>query len=253
MPTISRSYGWVPDIPDQRDHLYTAPPVVLEALPDRTDIRAMCPDIYDQGQLGSCTANAIAGAFACGQRLQQLTEFTPSRLFIYYNERAMEGTIRTDAGASLRDGVKTVASQGVCPETLWPYDVTQFAVRPAASVYRAARDHKALSYQRVQQSLSQLKGCLAHGYPFVFGFAVYESFESPAVASTGVVSMPRGRECMLGGHAVMAVGYDDASQRFIVRNSWGASWGDEGYCTMPYAYLASASLSADFWALLQVS
>ena len=100
--------------------------------------------------------------------------------------------------------------------------------------------------------LNQIKGCLAHGYPFVFGFPVYESFESQEVAKTGVVPMPGSSEQMLGGHAVLAVGYDDATQRFLVRNSWGDGWGMGGYFTMPYAYLMDRGLSSDFWAILSV-
>jgi C1A family cysteine protease len=94
-----------------------------------------------------------------------------------------------------------------------------------------------------------MRGCLAAGYPFVFGFTVYSSFEGQEVAKTGVVSMPTPDEQVVGGHAVLAVGYDDASQAFIVRNSWGAGWGQEGYFTMPYAYLTTRALSSDFWTI----
>jgi C1A family cysteine protease len=104
-----------------------------------------------------------------------------------------------------------------------------------------------VSYQRVLQTPTQMKGCLASGYPFVFGFSVYESFESPAVTKTGVVPLPSPGESMLGGHAVLAVGYDDERQRFLAMNSWGSAWGERGYFTIPYTYLTDAGLSADFW------
>jgi C1A family cysteine protease len=254
IPRKIQRYGWVPDLPDQRDHLFAAPPAVMTALPSSVDLRDQCPkEIYDQGQLGSCTANAIAAAFEFDLLKQQLTDFMPSRLFIYYNERVKEGTVDVDSGAMIRDGIKSVNKQGVCTETSWPYDITRFADQPPDSCYQEAQSNLAMSYQRVTPILSQLKGCLAHGYPIVFGFRVYESFESAEVARTGEVPMPQASEQALGGHAVLAVGYDDVTGRFLVRNSWGSGWGQNGYFTMPYAYLTDRTLSSDFWAIMQVS
>jgi len=252
-------YGWIRDLPDQRDHLYAAPPAALLALPAHTDLRPTCPPVYDQGQIGSCTANAIAGAHEFDQMQQHLgglSPFTPSRLFIYYNERVTEGTVNSDSGAQIRDGIKSIASLGVCREDpTWPYDGDPFppnnllTQKPSASAYSEALKYVAVRYQRVGQVLNQMKGCLASGYPFVFGFTVYDSFETDVVAKTGVVPMPAAGEQVLGGHAVLAVGYDDGQQRFIVRNSWGINWGMSGYCTMPYLYLSSASLASDFWTI----
>jgi len=248
MPYTTKRYGWVRDLPDHRDHLYAAPPAKLSALPPSADLRPQCPPVYDQGQLGSCTANAIAGAIQFDQMKQKLNPvFTPSRLFIYYNERALEGTVASDSGAQIRDGVKSVGQQGDCPETEWPYDITKFAQKPPGSCYTDARKYKVVTYQRVTQVASQIKGCLASGYPFVFGFTVYQSFESPAVAQSGVLPMPKSGEPSIGGHAVMAVGYDDAKQSVIVRNSWGSSWGLAGYFLMPYAYITDPNLANDFW------
>jgi C1A family cysteine protease len=245
-----KHYGWVRDLPDHRDALYSAPGAGLQALPPKVDLRPQCPPIYDQGQLGSCTGNGIAGAIEFDQMKEKLKQvFVPSRLFIYYNERSMEGTVSSDSGAQIRDGIKSVAKQGVCDEKLWPYDIAKFADKPPAGCYQAAKQHAAVSYQRLVQALAQMKGCLASGYPFVFGFTVYESFESPAVAKTGQVPMPASTETVLGGHCVVAVGYDDAQQRFIIRNSWGTAWGMEGYCTMPYPYLGQNDLSSDFWTI----
>lgn len=241
-------YGWIPDLPDSRDRMYRAPRKI--ALPKAVDLRANCPPVYDQGDLGSCTANAIAGAIAFDQRKEKLAQlFTPSRLFIYYNERALEGTVSTDSGAMIRDGIKTVASQGVCAEPMWPYIEQKFADRPPAPCYKAGKLHPAVSYSRLVQDPVQLKACLASGYPFVFGFTVYESFEDEAVAHTGIASMPEEGETVLGGHAVMAAGYDDAHGRFLVRNSWGSGWGMGGYFTIPYAYLTDGNLAADFWTI----
>jgi len=250
MPQQIQRFGWIPDLPDQRDHFYAAPVQALQDLPPQVDLRPSCPAVYDQGQLGSCTANAIGAGVEFEQLKQHLAEtFTPSRLFIYYNERAMEGTVDTDSGAQIRDGMKSVAQQGACPETLWPYDIAKFARRPTAQCYKDAKLDRAVSYQRLAPDLNQMRGCIASGYPFIFGFTVYESFETVAVRKTGHAPMPRLGERAVGGHAVMAVGYDEARQWFTVRNSWGAGWGLKGYFTMPYAYLLQPGLSQDFWTI----
>jgi C1A family cysteine protease len=209
--------------------------------------------VYDQGQLGSCTANAIAGAIQFDQKKQSGTEFTPSRLFIYYNERVIEGTVAQDHGAQIRDGIKAVATLGAPPETDWPYDPTQFAKMPPTKAFADAKQDLVSIYARVSQVLSQLQGCLASGFPFVFGFSVYDSFESNEVAQTGAVPMPQAGEQLLGGHAVMAAGYDDGRRVFFVRNSWGNQWGLKGYCEMPYEYLVTATLSSDFWTVRAVT
>src|SRR5881409_1118747 len=214
-PRTIRRYGWIPDQPDERDHLYAAPPQYLLALPASTDLRKQCPSVYDQGNLGSCTANAIAGAIEFDRLKQKLPDFVPSRLFIYYNERLIEGTVSTDSGAMIRDGIKTVASDGVCPEPEWPYVVSKFATKPTAACYRDAKLDRAVSYQSLVQDLNQMKGCLASGFPFVFGFTVYESFESDAVKTSGHAPMPKWNERPVGGHAVIAVGYDENRQWFV--------------------------------------
>lgn len=246
--------GWLPDLPDHRDFHYSASYQTLKALPALVDLRPLMPPVYDQGDLGSCTANAIAGAVQYDRGVQKLTpDFVPSRLFIYYNERVIENSVESDAGAAIRDGIKTVVHQGVCPETEWPYDIRRFATQPTAQCYEDALQHRATVYARIMQNVMQMKGCLASGFPFVFGFAVFPSFESDIVAETGVVPLPRANEPMLGGHAVMAVGYIDRIQRFIVRNSWSSAWGANGYCYMPYRYLSDIQLAADFWTIKQES
>jgi C1A family cysteine protease len=247
-------YGWRPDAPDQRDYRFEPPADVLAALPSMVDLRPSCPPVYDQGQLGSCTANAIGGAVEFERRRQQLLpDFVPSRLFIYYGEREIEGTVDSDAGAEIRDGMKVVATAGAPPESDWPYDINRFADKPPAKAFDDALTDVTTQYQRLSQTLAQMKGCLASGLPFVFGFSVYESFESNEVASTGVVPMPGPDEAVIGGHAVCAAGYDDGQQRFICRNSWGSDWGMAGYFTMPYAYLEDPQLASDFWVVQMVS
>ena len=246
------SLGWVPDLPDHRDHLYAAPVEWLTKLPTKVDLRTTCPPVYDQGQLGSCTANAIAAALEFDQMKEKIKYSVPSRLFIYYNERAMEGTVNSDSGAQIRDGIKSVGKQGDCPESLWPYVVENFQDKPPASCYANAIQHKAILYQRVARIPNQMKGCLASGYPFVFGFSVYSSFMSPAVAKSGHGEMPLTGDHLEGGHAVLAVGYDDANNWFLIRNSWGTGWGMRGYFTLPYAYLLDQNLADDFWTIRAV-
>jgi C1A family cysteine protease len=250
--TAKRKYGWIPDRPDHRDHHYTFPVEQLHKLPSQIDLRAGCPPVYDQGQLGSCTANAIAAALQFDELKQkEASPFEPSRLFIYYNERVMEGTENSDAGAAIRDGIKSVGTTGYCSEDEWPYNIAHFAELPLATCYQDAKLYKALKYKRIGHAVPTMRACLASGSPFVFGFSVYESFEQ--VGSDGVVPMPGPDESLLGGHAVMCVGYDDNKQLFTVRNSWGQSWGDQGYCYMPYAYLSSLNLASDFWTIETVS
>jgi C1A family cysteine protease len=241
-------YGWIPDLPDGRDYLFGARRPMAAVLPAAVDLRPSCSPVEDQGQLGSCTANALAGALEFLEVKDGIPFADLSRLFIYYNERTVEHTVKTDSGAMLRDGIKTLSAQGVCAEKRWPYVIAKFAVKPAAACYAEAQKHLITSYERLQ-TLGDMRACLADGYPFVFGFTVYETFESAAVAKTGIVPMPGPAERTLGGHAVCAVGYDDKEKRFLVRNSWGPGWGIGGYFKMPYAYLENRNLSDDFWTI----
>ena len=245
-----KRYGWWPDIPDHRDHKFAAKPYLLAALPPKVDMRAACPPVYDQSDLGSCTGNAGAGAYQFEQMKQDVANFVPSRLAIYYWEREEEGTVSEDSGATIRTCLKVLASYGAPPETMWPYDVNKFADKPPQAVEDEGQKHQVLRYMRLNSSdITALKGCLAEGYPFIFGFAVYSGFESSTVALTGNADLPGPGEQQLGGHAVMCVGYDDAEQRFIVRNSWGDGWGQHGYFTLPYEYLTRNDLSDDFWTI----
>jgi C1A family cysteine protease len=245
---INRRYGWKRQLPDFRDFKFVAKSRILAALPPAIDLRPGCSPIYNQGNLGSCTANAIGSAHHFGQLKQQDSDaFSPSRLFIYWNERDMEGTVNEDSGAYIRDGMRCVQKQGVCPETIWPYDVDKFRDKPSDDCFKNALFHQVLKYNAVSQQIDQLKACLAEGFPFVFGFAVYESFEN--IGSDGIMPMPKPTESMLGGHAVKAVGYNDEKRWFIVKNSWGEGWGDKGYFYMPYDYIVDNNLASDFWTI----
>jgi len=243
-----RKFGWLPDIPDQRDFLYATILKVPKVLPPVVDLRKACSTVEDQGELGSCTANALSGSLEFLDLIDDNNYTDKSRLFIYYNERAIEGRANEDSGAMLRDGIKALVKWGCCSELQWPYTISAFASKPTSACYKSAIKSCIVSYHRLN-TLDEMKICLASGFPFVFGFAVYESFESPSVAKTGRATMPRKNERMIGGHAVMAVGYNEKQKMFIVRNSWGTDWGMNGYFTMPYGYLASRDLSDDFWVI----
>ncbi len=246
-----RKYGYKPDKPDSRDVKLTLTRVV--PLPTSSDLRAGLPPVYDQGSLGSCTANAIAAAIDYERQLQRLRFLTPSRLFIYYQERVLENTVTQDDGAEIRDGIKVVAKLGVPGEDEWPYDPTRFATKPPLSLYLSAALHQTLSYSRVSQSLYYTRHCLGIlKRPIVFGFQVYEQFESAEMEQTGMLRMPQtATDAYLGGHAVCAVGYNDAEQMYLCRNSWGSGWGPwGGYFKMPYEYFLNPGLCSDLWTLL---
>ena len=237
-------YGWRRSLPDYRDFKFkiTAP----VELPPIVYLRPNCPKVYDQGHLGSCTANAIAGAVEFDLLKQSKTDFTPSRLFIYFNERLMEGTVNQDAGAEIKDGIKSISQAGVCDEVLWPYGISLLTTKPPQSIYDAAKCDLITKYEMIGTgNLDLMKQSLANGLPFIFGFTVFDSFQSLSTASTGIVNMPNPNENVLGGHAVMCVGYSEPDQRFIIRNSWGEKWGIKGYFTFPYEYMRT--MASDIW------
>src|ERR1043165_8380348 len=240
LQTIERGLGWLPDLPDARDYMYAAPLKIIQKLPTKVDLRPGLTKPYDQGGLGSCTAHALSAAFQFGLKKQKKTVFMPSRLFIYYNERVAINTVNSDSGGFLRDGIKSLNKDGVCPEVEWTYNDdsspgAKFTKKAPQNCYTHALKNQILSYQRLMSNLTAYKGCLAEGYPFVFGFTVYESFMTQEVAQTGIMPMPKAGENTRGGHAVLGVGFDDSKQAVLVRNSWGTGWGIKGYFWMPYA------------------
>lgn len=247
---MQRFYGWRPSKPDQRNFKFV-PTVEEAALPPMVDLRThhAMPEVWDQGNLGSCTAHG-SGAIHMFMHCKSKSKicFTPSRLAIYRKARSLEGTVDQDAGATVADVMKALNQEGAGHETLWPYDVSKFKLKPSKSYLVDAARHKITKYESVDNSrASVMKAALAAGKPIVFGFTVYESFESEQVSKTGMVPMPRLSESALGGHCVALVGYDDSKQLWIVRNSWGDRWGDEGYCYFPYQYLTNHQLACDFW------
>ena len=241
-------FGWTRDALDHRDVKFKI--VAPHDLPPMVDLRPLCPPVYNQGELGSCTANALGAAYQFEEIKQKKEDFIPSRLFIYYNERAIEGTIECDCGAQIRDGIKTMVSEGVCPEKIWEYNTSKFAIKPTQDCYDSALNNQVQEYLRISpHTLYEVKHCLSDGYPVAFGFTVYESLMSSKVAKTGIAQMPKNNEQMMGGHAVLAVGYDDSKEALIVRNSWGSDWGLKGYFYLPYGYVTEENLSADYWTI----
>lgn len=248
---MKRKYGLIPDAGDERDFCFAPQPAVN--LPDRVDLRPDCPPVLEQLSIGSCTAIAIANCYKFLLMKENLPVFSPSRLFIYYNERAIQGTAERDSGALIRNGFKSISKQGVCDESLWKYDVSKFKQKPPAVCYSEAVKHRVIEYQRVSQTLNEMKMCLAEGFPMVGGFTAYQSFEGQEAAQTGNLNLPASGEQKLGGHAVLIVGYDSDSGRFIVMNSWGGNWGLQGYFTVPFGYFTNAELASDFWTLRRSS
>lgn len=249
MPRTVKRYGWIRDLPDHRDLLFSAPAHRTISLPPSVDLRSKCPVVFDQGLLGSCTANACASLCWYAELKEGHPSVEPSRLFIYYNTRVIEGTVGIDSGASIRDAIKAVAQCGYAPDVDWPYDIHKFTERPPQKAYDDAQKKIVTQYHSVPQTPSHLKAALALGGPVEFGFSVYSSFEGDEVAKTGIMTMPRPHEVVVGGHAVNLVGYDDSKQLYIVRNSWGEGWGDKGYFYMPYAFVHNPRLASDFWVI----
>jgi len=255
MPTKrdNKWYGRIPDLPDIRDVHFSlwAPPLV--SLPSSIDLRQNLPNAYNQEALGSCTANMGTGIYQFNQSKEGISwHIIPARLFLYWNTRDIEGTTGTDSGASIRDTIKAMASTGMCMNNDWPYNIENFTTKPSQQCYDFAINHTAIVYASVEQDINQIKSVLAGGEVIGIGFSVYSGFESPDVAQTGLLNLPLANETLLGGHAVVVCGYDDATQRLWVRNSWGTDWGVNGYFTMPYAYITNPDLASDFWVVRSV-
>lgn len=259
-PNLSRKwYGWKPDKHDDRDVKYKLGSIRgrMGPLPQSVDLRPQFAKlaVFDQGSIGSCVANSTSAAFWFARVKSGLENPPiPSRLFIYFNARVMEGTDPAeDSGAQIRDGIKSTVDLGAASEWLWPYDVTKFSNKPSWWAYLLAKNHESTVYNSVNQAKQDIKTALAEGFPVPFGFSVYASFESDAVAQSGIVPMPGPGEEQVGGHAVIAVGYTADDKYVIVRNSWGTDWGQAGYFLMPWEYVLNPDLASDFWVIHTVS
>ena len=252
-------YGWKPDFPDHRDLKFSPQrdsyPIHTVMLTDKYNFSKP----YNQGELGSCTGNGIAFQVQFDLMNKALVAnpnakvYMPSRLFIYWWERYIEHSLNEDSGAQIRDGIKAVAAKGVCDEDKWPYDIKTFTHHPTDDMLKEANKFQALEYKRSDNSQTgNLVAALDHGFPIVFGFTVFESFESTEVATTGIVPMPKDDEAILGGHCCVIVGYNAENDYFLVRNSWGTDWGIDGYFKMPGNYITDTNLASDFWIITKI-
>ena len=240
--------NWVTDKVDKRDYIFR--PYLVYAQSQKVDLRQYCPPIQNQGSLGSCTGYSIGSAIEILNRKQNKQHLV-SKLFIYYNERLLEGTVLYDRGAYIRDGLKAVNRYGAPLDGLWPYIIKKFAVQPSKQAYDDAIKRRVTVYERCPDFNSVIAALNQHK-PVVVGFYVYSSFLK--INRTGIMPYPIvGRELFLGGHAVCLVGYDMAKQTFIARNSWGTAWGDGGYFYMPFKVIQNPQMSSDFWTMSVVT
>lgn len=226
--------------------------------PSKYDLRNLIGhlEIYNQGGLGSCTANAIASAYKIVALLKYNRYVNISRLFVYYNERAMINKIYEDSGAFIKDGFLSMQSQGACLEKFWQYNESMFTVMPPMPCYNEARLHRTNSYNSQldpRNMVQSIKQCLIMKLPVVIGVLVYDSFQSNQTAKTGYIPYPNVvTEQLLGGHAVTVVGYDDTLNHFIFVNSWSEAWGNRGIGYIPYAFVSNNNLCSDCHAFLDV-
>ena len=245
------------DTHDARDHyVHTSEFFKLkhaEDLPAKVDLRPHCSPVENQASLSSCVYNSIVGAMEYLEIKHHHDHHYSdlSRLFPFYNGRVVEHTVNKDVGTQIRTGLKVVEKYGTPLEEIWPYRAAKVGIRPPPEVFDKAAKHKIHAYARIsrEKGLVDVKRTLASGYPIVFCFDCYDELDSEDMAVTGLLPMPGKHSKNNGCHAVLLVGYDDESQRGLVRNSWGVDWALGGYFTMPYAYLSDRVLSADFWTI----
>ena len=209
------------------------------------------PPVLDQGNLGSCTANAASNSLRYLLIKNKKAEFQPSRLFIYWFTRFIQNTVNSDSGASNRDTLKSISKNGACNELIWKYDISKYKIRPnQVSINDGSKHIPGFQYLSVGQDTSSIKNAISQGYPIVCGILVYSSFESDEVTKTGSVPLPdTTKEQLLGGHAILMVSYDDTTKKFGFMNSWGTSWGYKGFFTLPYDYIFNYNLAFDFWTM----
>lgn len=250
--STGRNLSWKADLPDIRDKLYSKFLSSNKKLPNKIDLRRKMSAVEDQGNVGSCVGNSIVGCleYLENKNIPKSDFVDLSRLFVYYNARMIENTTRYDCGCYIRNGIKAVAKYGVCKESDWPYIPEKYAIKPYMKSYLNALPNRITSYYRLN-TIDDMLHCLSERYPFVFGMSVYDYFESEEIANTGILKMPEEGERVNGGHAITAVGYDINKRIFIIRNSWGSSWGKSGYFYMPFDYISNSNLCCDFWTIRQ--
>lgn len=221
-------------------------------LPSKIDLRPKLPPVLNQGNLGSCASNAASSCIRYLLKKEGLPEFQPSRLYIYYNTRVniAKAPQDKDTGVCIRDICKSISKYHACDEKIWPYIIKKFSTAPSLEAYKNADLFKNVEYSFVPLSIDLVKSLLTEGYPIITGLVIYESFESDYVMNTGDIPLPdKTKEKMLGGHALLIVGFDDSTQKLLLLNSWGKHWGKDGYCELPYSYFLDKTLCLDNWAL----
>jgi len=233
--------GWIKQPDDARDVPYTMR-MEGKKLPVKMDLLAKMPPVFDQGNLGSCTANAGAAALYAVATPNKFAP-VPSRLYLYYYIRDLIHQISNDSGGYIRDIFKAANRNGCASESVWPYDIYKFAVTPSSQAKTEAAQHPALKYEAVPQDINAAKDCLASGFPICFGMTLLSNFMK--IGKNGKMPMPAGVE--LGGHATCIIGYDNRRKAFLVRNSWGADWGWNGNYWLPYSIFESTDYCDDFW------
>lgn len=240
--------GYIPDLPDQRDYRFAISQPA--PVPAKSNMRSKMPPVYNQGALGSCVANAVAGVCQYNEIVQKKSwQWTPSRLFQYYNTRLLMGTVDVDSGSGIRDALRAAEHYGIVDENLWQYKTEQFKVRPPDVAYQSASLHPVTRYERVNQTMADMRQIIAKHHPIILGAMLYAgAFTGP----NGNIPMPALSEKPWGGHSIVLCGYDDSVNRFILRNSWSAQWGDGGYGTLPYEYALNPGLAGDMWTIRSV-
>lgn len=235
---------------DERDRIYGATSVVN---PNAViDFSPQLGEVYDQLGVNSCTANAIAALYFYTTRKEYKKDFVPSRLGLYYDQRVFGGNVDKDNGSNYRMSFKVCTKIGLYPESMWPYDPKKVFTKPPANCYKEAVKHQTLVYEAVPQKLESVCNALNYGYPVAFGFKVYTSFLSASTAATGIVNVPFPSDKECGSHAAVIVGYNAKKRTFLVRNSWGKTWGQKGHFTMPFDYVLHPKLANDLFIMKKV-
>ena len=236
-------FGWLRDLNDQRDKLYSAPRIT--PVPLSVSLLQYCSPVENQTTTSSCTAHGLVGNLEILEKKNNTNFYDISRLFVYYNTRMLRGIEDSDEGGTIRDGIKSLVRYGYCSEKLWEFNEKKVNEKPDRKSYKEAKRHLIKEYSRIL-NINDIIKCIASGYPVVFGISLYESFESEIVSKTGKVPIPKINERVIGGHCMLIVGYDMETKLFIVRNSWSEKWGDKGNCYIPFKYMEQAS---DMWVI----
>lgn len=217
----------------------------ISALPPKFDLIPWCGPVKDQGDEGSCTGHAYSSVREFLARKYEDNGPILSPQFLYCAELIAEGTFPQDAGANSRTGCVILNQNGCCEEALFPYISSQIQ-HPTLAQMSNAQKYLGGAYHRITH-LPDLLSCLSSGYVCTLGFTVYESFESDKIGNTGIMTMPKSHEKSIGGHEVFAVGYDLTTERVLIQNSWGSSWGQNGRFEMPFEFITDTNNVSDIW------